>query len=100
MGGLCFSRFRFESHCVFVFTLVLAVSVAIATGGLLHDGRDGCVEHVVAGDGARSLARTRNGSLLDDVHGYGAVWCSAGLQVAGARLKLSLLAARSAPLAP
>ena len=41
--------------------------------GFVDDGRDGGVEHADPGDGARRAARPRDGRLLDDVHGHGAV---------------------------
>ena len=55
---------------------VLAFGGAPRPGWHGHDGRDGLIEHAHSSDGARRAPRARNGRLLDDVHGHGAVRCA------------------------
>jgi hypothetical protein len=72
VGGL-----RREPAAVRLVHLALALRGGARAGRVLHDA-DGLLEHPDSVDGARRAARARDGDLLDDVHGHGAVRCAAG----------------------
>ena len=72
--AFCAAGFGLALIAVLVLPRVLAFGAAADSGGILHDGADGIVEHAGAVDGARHHARTGDVGLLDDVHGHGSVW--------------------------
>lgn len=73
MGHFCGVGFWAGSDRLRLFPIVPAFAGATGSCGLFHDDRDGRIEHPHPNHGSRRAARARDGGLLDDVHGDGAL---------------------------
>ena len=77
LGRRMLRRIWSQPDAVRAVALLLAFGDSAVAGGIFHHVADGVLEHSYSGDGARCAARTGDGCVFHDVHGYGADWSAA-----------------------